>query len=238
MKMNCNDVLIGKPALNIDTNLVYFIGVLNSDGYIYIFNDKKRNRRQIRLGLEIGTKSITMGLKFKNILFNYFGKSVNLRQRQNRTTLSLQTSINKCWNLFKNWNNGKIPEDIKNDKSLFGAYLAGLIDGDGYIKIKKDVADRLIPQCVVRIASGRPLEHIKSLIEEHVKCRVHFEFHKKSKGVNTNFYISKKSIQFVEEYVYPHLVMPHKLAALERFFNMKGGPARIRTPISAPISIN
>lgn len=95
-----------------------------------------------------------------------------------------------------------------------------------------------MPQCVIRIASDCPLANIKSLIKEHVKCNVYFEFKKSSKEVNTSFYISKKSIEFVENYVYPHLVMPYKLATLERFFNMKSGPARIRTPISAPIRVN
>lgn len=235
MKMNTNNKEASNYSIKITEDIAYFIGVLHSDGYIYIFNDKKRNRRQIRIGLEISIKSITIGLKFKNILLNYFGKSVNLRQRPNKTMLNLQTSINKFWNIFENWSNGKIPEGIKNDKVLFGAYLAGLIDGDGYIQIKNNLKDRVVPQCVIRIASDCPLEDVKRLIENHIKCSVHFEFDRKSKGVNTSFYVSKKSIGFVKNYIYPHLVMPHKLHSLERFFNMKNEPAGIRTPISALI---
>lgn len=234
--MNLNNKEIPNYSIKINKDIAYFIGVLHSDGYIYVFNDKKRNRRQIRLGLEIGTKSITMGLKFKKILLDYFGKSVNLRQRPNKTTLNLQTSINKFWNILKNWNDGKIPEDIKNDKVLFGAYLAGLIDGDGHIKIKKDIKGRVIPQCVVKIASNRPLEDVKNLIEFYMNCKVHFEFKNIGKGVNTCFYISKKNTEFFKNYIYPNMVMPYKLNRLQNFFKLKKNePAGIRTPISALI---
>ena len=237
--MNPNNKEIPNCSIKINKDIAYFIGVLHSDGYIYIFNDKRRNRNQIRLGLEIGTKSITMALKFKKILQDYFGKYVHLRQRPNRTTLNLQTSINKFWDVFRNWNDGKLPDDIQGNKALFGAYLAGLIDGDGHIKIKNNIKDRLIPQCVVKIASNRPLEDAKNLIEFHINCKVHFEFKNIGKGVNTCFYVSKKNIEFFKNYIYPNMVMPNKLNRLQNFFKLKeDGPARIRTPISAPIRIN
>ena len=238
MISNINNQKLELEEFKIDTNIAYFIGVLHSDGYIYTFNDRKRKRKQIRLGLQIGRKSIPMAMKFKKILFDYFGKTVNIRLKPNTNLLCIQTSVNRIWNILQNWGRGKLPVEIKANKILFGAYLAGLIDGDEYIQIKNNTKDRVIPQCVIRIASDCPLADIKDLIKEYIKCSVHFEFHKTNKGVNTTFYISKKSIEFIESYIYPHLVMPYKLTTLERFFNMKSGPARIRTPISAPISMD
>ncbi len=51
------------PAIELDENIAYFIGVLHSDGCIYVFNDKKRNRQSMRLNLTVGEKSIPMALK-------------------------------------------------------------------------------------------------------------------------------------------------------------------------------
>ena len=226
---------IQNENLVIDSSIAYFIGVLQSDGYMYTFHDKKRNRDQIRLGLEIGIKSIPMALKFQKIFFDYFGRSVNLKKISTKTTFRIQTSVNKIWFLVKDWEREKIPDEIKNDRMLFGAYLAGWIDGDGHIKIKNNTKDRIIPQCVIRIASSHPLDGIGNLVKKYIECEVHFEFKKESRGVNTCFYISKKSIKFVEECIYPHLVMPHKIDRLNQFFNMKNEPAGIRTPISALI---
>ena len=115
---------------------------------------------------------------------------------------------------------GSIFQIIKGNKALFGAYPAGLIDGDGCIKIKNNIKDRVIPQCVVKIASGRPLEDVKNLIEFHINYKVHFEFKNIGKGVNTCFYVSKKNIEFFKNYIYPNMVMPYKLSKLEHFFQL------------------
>ena len=97
----------------IDENIAYFIGVLHSDGCIYVFNDKKRNRKQIRLNLTVGNKSIPMALKFKNILKDYFSKTVNLRKVPNKSSYVIQTSINRVWHIFQGWNSEKVPKEIK-----------------------------------------------------------------------------------------------------------------------------
>jgi len=56
--MNPNNKEIPNCSIKINKDIAYFIGVLHSDGYIYIFNDKRRNRNQIRLesvGLNLPT---------------------------------------------------------------------------------------------------------------------------------------------------------------------------------------
>ena len=119
-----------KNNFRIDKDVAYFLGVLHSDGCIYFFNNKKENRKQIRLNLTIGKKSIPMALKFQRILSTHFNRTVNLRKVPNKEAYVIQTSINRLWYLFKNWKDQNIPREIKDSYRLFGVYLAGLIDGD------------------------------------------------------------------------------------------------------------
>ena len=113
--MNSNKQEIQIKDLKIDENIAYFLGVLHSDGCIYFFNDKKKNRLIIRLILQVGTKSIPMAIQFKKILLDYFGKKVNLRKIPHKNLYVIQTSINRVWHLFKHWNKYQIPGKIKND---------------------------------------------------------------------------------------------------------------------------
>ena len=120
-----------------------------------------------------------------------------------------------------------LPKSIQKNQRLFGAYMAGLIDGDGFIQIKNNSQHRIIPQGIIKIASNGPLMTIKALVEYHIGCKVHFEFDKRSKAVDTCFYISKKSINFIQEQIYPHIELPHKKERLKKYFRMKNEPARI-----------
>ena len=213
----------------IDKDISYFLGVLHSDGCIYFFNDKKRNRKQIRLNLTVGKKSIPMASKFQRILCTHFNRTVNLRKIPNKEAYAIQTSVNRLWYIFKNWTNQNIPQEINDNCVLFGAYLAGLIDGDGFVQIKNNTQDRIIPQCVIKISSSKPLEKVKSLIKDHFGCKPHFEYDKRSNTVSTCFYVSKKNLNSMENYILPHIVMLYKAERLIKFLKMKKNePARCR----------
>lgn len=206
-----------------NTDIAYFIGVLHSDGCIYIFNDKKQNKKYIRLNLQIAARSIPMALKFKKILLSQFNRTVNLRQRPVDGLYAIQTSINRLWPVFQEWYPWKIPVDIQESKELFGSYLGGFIDGDGSIIIKNN-KDRRIPQCRIKICTEIPLEDVKRLVEHHFGCKVHFENIKGANATNTCFYISKKNIRSIRECVYPHITLLHKRRRLEKFFGMMSLP--------------
>jgi hypothetical protein len=210
-----------KNNFRIDKDVAYFLGVLHSDGCIYFFNNKKENRKQIRLNLTIGKKSIPMALKFQRILSTHFNRTVNLRKVPNKEAYVIQTSINRLWYLFKNWKDQNIPREIKDSYRLFGVYLAGLIDGDGFVQIKNNTQDRIIPQCVIKIGSDRPLKVVRTLIKNYFGCKPHFEYAKKSNTVETCFYISKKNFDLVETFVLPHIVMPYKAERINKFLKMK-----------------
>lgn len=213
--------------IRVDENLAYFIGVLQSDGCLYLFFDKKKNWKSIRLSLYVAQKSLPMSRKFKNMFREKFGRDVNIRKVPNKNLYAIQTSINSLYHIFSEWNEYKIPFEIKQDRKLFGAYLAGLIDGDGHIKIKKHQNDRALPQGLIKIASDRPLGILRALIRSHAGCSVHFDYDRNSNGVCTCFYITKKSIPFIMRCVYPHLAMQYKMEALKEFSERKTEPARI-----------
>ena len=159
--------------------------------------------------------------KFKVIFLDYFNRDIKIRKKPRKNTYVLETSINNIWYILKKWDKGKIPQEIKGNSTLFGAYLAGLIDGDGHVKIKHNTKDRIIPQCVIRISSDHPLREVRNLIMQHIGCEAHFVYDGRNRGVDTCFYISKKSINFVKDCIYPHIILKHKTDKLIKFFKMK-----------------
>ena len=196
--------------MKIDWKIAYFIGVLHSDAHIYKFNNKKEGSVRNRLLLQIGPKSLPMANKFKQILYTKFGRDVNIRKLPNKEAYKIQASINLIYPLLKNWQKYNLPLEIKEDSLLFGAYLAGLIDGDGYVKYKKYKGQ--IFACQIKIAAKEPLEEIASLIELHLNCKVHYEKDKNKRGTgyNTCFLISSKNYRYLLENLEPHLTIPYK----------------------------
>ena len=141
--------------MKITTDISYLIGVLHSDGSIYLFQDKVRKRKIIRLNLTIGEKSPPMAKKFQSILIKSLNRKVNIRKIANKNSYQMQTSINKLWHHFSEWNKLHLPNEIKNDNKLFGAYLAGQLDGDGHFKLKNN-RDRKLQQMTIRMTSSPP----------------------------------------------------------------------------------
>lgn len=209
-----NNQIINNKEFRIDETVAYFIGVLHSDGCIYIFNDKKYNRKVIRLSLNVGEKSIPMAMKFKEILSDYFDRTVNLRKVPNKNSFVIQTSINRLYNVFKKWENNQLPNEIKKDAKLFGPYLAGLIDGDGHLKLKNN-KDRRLKQLIIRICGPKKLADVKKIIERYTSSKVHFVNYKNKNCFDTCFYVTYKNLLFLENHVFPNIVMPYKKQRFE-----------------------
>lgn len=108
------------------------------------------------------------------------------------------------------------PAWVLQEEYLFGAYLAGLIDGDGDVRISR----KKYPQCKVRIHGSKEPKRLVAEIERHLKCGAHstirIRVNKlkgrvfKSRGSVTEFAISKKNILFINKYVVPHLTLEYK----------------------------
>jgi hypothetical protein len=204
-------------GFKMDAEIAYFIGVLHSDGCIYRFNDKKRKRIQIRLNLTIGQKSLPMASEFKRILFKRFGRTVNIRKVPNKISYMVQTSINRLYWLFKQWEDKSIPFIISNDSVLFGSYLAGIIDGDGYVKLKK--RDGKTFACQIKISAGYIHYQLLEQIKFHLGCGAHIEkdVNKKGMGYSHCFLISKKNYRYIQHLILPYIKMPYKKERIKEY---------------------
>lgn len=216
-------------------NIAYFIGVLHSDATLYVFNDKKRNRIQHRFGLEVEEKSLPMVARIQQILKQEFNRNVKIHfkgiSEYGTKIFYLQTSINNLLPTFSRIgiNKKSIPKWISSDFKMFCVYLAGVIDGDGDVCIKRPK----YPQCRIRITSGKILESLKSLVVKHIGCSLWIEkvFIESFIGVPPRrisgwgfrhcFYVSSKNIEIIRKFVYPNIQIKHKRQLLERFFKIK-----------------
>jgi hypothetical protein len=184
------------------TDKAYFAGVLQSDGCIYSFLSK--NKIIYRLNITVGSKSIEMLEKSSKVLATSFNRQVNIRKVPLKNSFAIQTSVNRDMPYLARIKKLRVPSEFSADAKLFGAYLAGLIDGDGHIKIKKN-KDRTIPQCVIRITSDRPHDHLPKYLKRFGNCKTHFYKDKRSKAVETCFYLSKKNKSFFIKHVIPEI---------------------------------
>jgi len=212
-------------------DLAYLVGSYQSDGYYYNFQNKKRNRVETRFGILGNRKSLPMIKRFQISLRKNFNRNVKIEKVRNRDVYTLRTTINKLTGTFEciglldknfaaqNW--------ILSKTGLFGAFLAGLIDGDGSISIKRPK----YPQCVIKIWDGTPPLELKGQIEKIMKCKARIYLVKnetiikgrrvKGEGYYLEFYVSSKNLEFIEKYVYPEMQIKHKRCELEEFFKIK-----------------
>ena len=216
-------------------NIAYFIGVLHSDGSIYLFNDRKRNRIQHRFRIQVEEKSLPMVKKIQQIFKQEFNRNIKIhfegKNVYGNSIYYLQTSINRLLPNFSEIGITKtsIPDWVNSDAKMFCAYLAGLIDGDGDVCIKRPK----YPQCRIRITSGKILNSLKLLVLKHIGSSLWIEpviidsvidipprkIH--GKAFRHCFYVSSKNIKVIKNFVYPYIQIEHKKELLCKFFKMK-----------------
>ena len=156
---------------------------------------------------------------FKTIFNKEFRKNVTILKRRDRELFVIQTSVNK---LLKTLNYLEIipkkfhaPKWI-NNLNLFGAYLAGLIDGDGDVRIRR----KNYPQCAIRITKGVKdiilIDQIKNFLNCNVSC-----YHVTTKSIlngrkiigrafRIEFLVSSKNKELFKLYLLPFLRIVHK----------------------------
>ena len=142
---------------------------------------------------------------------------------------SLGTNVNKLLPKFAALGIRKkgISNSLAANKRLFCAYLAGLIDGDGDIRIKKP----RYPQCEIRITAKKPSRRLNELIRKHLACGTRIQklcgnsviegrpvF---GSGCQQSFYVSSKNIRTFKKYVDPHICIKHKKSTLRKFYRIK-----------------
>ncbi|MFH0875653.1 MAG: hypothetical protein V1859_06970 [archaeon] len=227
-----------------NANLAYWVGVAQTDGYFKKQFVKSTSRTRFYVVLGVGKKSLPMLNKFKQISNEVFMVKGN-------TFLSL--SYNKyhkieykfgCNRLIPFFNQLNIlfsepltpPTWIVPSKRLFGAYLAGVIDGDGDIRITRPK----YPQCYIRITSKLKSSELLKVLSEFLSCSVKCNYHQKlnifegrqfiGKTYITEFRVSKKNFEFFKKFVYPHIVILHKKEKLRNFMKIKGRKPEFEVP--------
>ena len=168
--------------------------------------------------------------KFREIFNYYFNRNVSIQKDKNKNRFSFRTSINRLLTEFTQLEilpkNISPPQWIQNIE-LFGAYIAGLIDGDGNICIKRPK----YPQCRIRITNERKQKELAFFIQKIFNCSTTLTPVKKDSVLNgrkihgeaydLEFYVSKKNIYYIKKFVYPYIQIKHKRKTLERFFKIK-----------------
>ena len=148
-------------------NVAYWIGAVQSDGCYKTYTEKKRNITRHLISFHVSKKSLPMVRKFQFISKNIFNRNSKIFKIDKSNTWEMHIGIAKLIEDFKKleitFGDPPLPPKwTLFDNKYFGAYLAGLIDGDGDIRIKR----KKYPQCVIRIAGGHKQIELANKIKE------------------------------------------------------------------------
>lgn len=211
------------------TDFSYWIGIVQTDGHFAKYSDG--NKERYRVTMYVGPKSLEMLNMFKSISKDVLDRRTGIWKVKNRESYYARISIKKYWKLFQGMNiifgdPPVPPEWIKLREPYFGAYLAGVIDGDGSVLIRRPK----YPQLVIRICSGGYPEDLASLIKEVFKCGVNVTKHEADRIIEgrvihgkwyiLEFVVSSKCIASFEESVLPYLSISHKREKAEQFIRL------------------
>lgn len=150
--------------------LAYWIGLVHADGRFSKWM-RKSGKQEIELHMESKSESLIKefqkGLAFINRFPRY-------HYRAKRNVFTCKASVKSIFLLLQSLNLAMpkhkfvAPFFIRNGRILFGSYLAGIIDGDGDVRIKRIK----YPQCVVRITSKFKETMLIDLIKQFLNCSV------------------------------------------------------------------
>jgi len=212
--------------------LAYWVGVAQSDGYLKKYRSKATKNVLYLLSLDVSEPSLLMLRRFQVLSSELFNRNASIFKRGTRHVWSYHIGIGKLLPIFEKLDisfgrQPRQPSWCKGEPEFLGAYLAGLIDGDGDVRIKRS----RYPQCVIRITSGFRQSELAKAIRETLQCSVAITFRKgervlKGRKIHgtwyeMEFYVSLKNHEFIEQFVLPHLMLPYKKVKLETFIDSK-----------------
>jgi hypothetical protein len=211
------------------------VGVVQTDGSIHIYEHKRgreAGRKSWRFNLTVAKKSFPMlnkTLKIFCVLFDRHVSTYTLKNGQK----GFQTSIDRLMPYFTQWklkfdSPPTPPSWTKKDVKLFGAYLAGVIDGDGDVTVKRPK----YPDCRIRISSAKPPNELKKWIELFFKCKTRIYLQKRRLNGKTyhchklSFYVSGKNYEKMKRLVVPNMSVKHKKNKIKKFIKERHEKAR------------
>ena len=225
-------IKVGKIKIEPSEDLAYWVGAMQTDGSFWKYYRKEKRHFEFRLAMGVATKSLPMLQRVVELsakIFKRYGKAYK-RDKEDQWDYYIQ--VKQLLFIFdeldiKFGDPPKPPIWCLEKLELFGAYLAGVIDGDGCIVIKRPK----YPQCVIRITSGSKQTILADAIKQILKCSVFQKGFYQKKFVKSwgrivegewcilEFCVSKKTAEFISDFVIPHLQLIYKKEKLEDFID-------------------
>jgi len=213
--------------MNLTPEFAYFIGLVQSDGCL------KKYKKQYYV--HFTNRNILLMKRFQDLVKFCLDREIKFCPRK-YGGFEGKVGVNKLLDEF-NKNDisfkdpPKPPDWIDSNLELFCAYLAGLIDGDGDVRLRRPK----YPQCAVRITSSRPqLDLVNSIKKNLCKCSISTYARQGiiegrtifSRFARLEFCVSNKNKTIVKDFLLPYVVSKHKHDRINRFLE-NNGPARI-----------
>jgi hypothetical protein len=220
--------------MKVSEGLAYWIGVAQSDGSIQLYRNKMKKNTSISINFQIGESSLPMLIKFKALskkLFNLDAKIIRLKSRK---AWQYRIGVKKLLKLLKELDirikdPPNPPKWIISNSKFFGAYLAGLIDGDGDVRVKR----KKYPQCVIRISGNKKQTKLSKTIRKKLKCSTRItrrhskRYSKKLKRTiegrwfELEFVVSNKNYNFIKDCILPFIQLDYKKNKILCYINSK-----------------
>lgn len=225
--------------INKSTNLAYWVGVVQSDGYFKKQYNKKRGIYRYYISLTVGKCSAEMLQKFRELSRLLWSIKGSTWEDKKRNSINYHFGCKNLIHLFKYLcidfsDPPEPPQWILDKNELFGAYLAGILDGDGNVNTKRPK----YPQCMIRIYSSKEQLTLMEAIKKILNCCAcqYFEYNEsyigdrliKGKASVLQFYVSSKNSKFFTDYIVSHMAISKKRDVIKNYILNKNGVAAAR----------
>lgn len=211
--------------------LAYWVGVAQSDGCLKFYRNKHTGRTDVRVSLHVAKKSVPMSLKFQKISSDVLNRRSMIWKGRGHLYyfhIGVGKILDELTGLDINFGDPpKPPIWCLQRLDYFGAYIAGVIDGDGMIKI---IGHRY-PQCKIKITSGTEQCELAARIRKILGCWVGIYERRHISAIGERsidgrwyeleFYVSKKNMDAFAKFVLPHIELKHKRDKLENYIRTR-----------------
>ncbi len=213
-------------------DLAYWIGVVQTDGYFKKTYYKKRRLFRYQICLSVGYKSLPMLEKFKRISHEIFGVKTTVWDNKKTNIVQYQFGCKDLLPIFGSLSIDfsdppKPPQWILDEKGYFGSYLAGVIDGDGDVRLHRSE----YPQCSVRVTSGSPAFLLQKAIINQMSVGVSKSICHNSSiyqgrliegtSYKIEFYISPKNFFYFKNFVLDHMALNYKKSMIKNYIKKR-----------------
>jgi len=216
------------------SNLAYWIGSVQSDGSFKSYINKKTGKiKDVRISFGVSTKSLPMLKKVQKLSILLFNRKSGIWKERKRDLWDYHICVKSLLHLFdkldiKFKDPPRPPKWCLDEPNFFGAYLAGLIDGDGCIWLTIDKKYKTLV-CRAKITSRLEQKELAEAIKEKLNCSLRIIPVKSTsilngrlicgRGFNLEFLFSSKNLKFLERFIMPHLTIKHKKKRLEKYIS-------------------